>query len=59
MKKIVIITAALALAGCDDQPQFDPKKNVVEELTIVNGGGGVESTECPSDPPEWLESWME
>ena len=41
MKKIVIITAALALAGCDEQPQIDPKKNVVEELTIVNGGGRI------------------
>ena len=58
MKKIVIITAALALEGCDEQPQINIEEHVLEELTIVNGGGGVNPEE-PSDPPEWLESLME
>lgn len=50
MKKIIIITAALALAGCDEQPQINIEEHVLEELTIVNGGGV--NPEEPSDPPE-------
>ena len=55
MKKIVIITAALALAGCDEQPQINIEEHVLEELTIVNGGQILKSP--PIRRNGWNLSW--